>query len=317
MTITSLTNECLSQMNYPCRAFRLHFSLAIWVISSVHGISSDDLMNDSQAVIAFKKYLATPPCYSKILFSEADCSNNVTRNYYVAICGDNYVYRTLYGGENVDLPVSVTNRNRSSIYVGRWGDMHWAIAGYDLTIAIKPLPAQPRPDGSSYVFVNELLTLGFQHVQAGTFVWNGRYFEVKPSVFARELGRTENYSGEIIVEGGVVKKMIVKTAGISEFQYDNSVTNIPYGLPSVITRLTPEGRCVSRWIIHEMIAANSSDTSILFDPKQRIQPDIAVIRVISNGIERIATAQNPQMRNNLLREQLADFAPLSQRELLS
>lgn len=302
-------------MNYSYRALRLHHWLAIWAIISALEIIAADPVNNIQAVIAFKKHLSTPPCYSRILFSEADCSNNVTRSYYVAICGDNYVYRTLYGGENIDLPVSVTNRNRSSVYVGRWGDMHWAIAGYDLTIAVNPLPAQPLPDGSSYVFVNELLTFGFQHVQAGTFVWNGRYFEAKPSVFARELGQTENLSGEIIVEGGVVKRMIVNTAGVSEFQYDTSGTNIPYGLPSIISRLTPDGRCTSRWIIHDMIKAVPSDTAMLFDPKHRIQSDIAVIRVISNGVERIATAQNPQLRNNLLREQLADFVPLTQREL--
>ncbi len=273
-----------------------------------------DIISDTQAVTAFKRHLATPPCYSKILYSEADCNNNIVRRYYAAICDENYVYRSLHRNENVDLPISMSNRNWSSVYVGRWRDMHWAIAGYDLTIETQPSPAKPAPDGSSYVFVNELLTFGFQHVQAGTFVWNGNYFVAKPSRFARELGQTENFTGKIVVEAGVVKKMIVEKAGVAEFQYDNSITTLPHGLPSVISKLTPDGHCTARWLIHEMTKASTEETATLFDPKQRIQPGLAAIRVISNGVETVIQPQNSQMRKEILAEQLADFVTLTQRE---
>lgn len=289
--------------------------LSYWVIISAFEMCAlpADTSSDTQAVVAFKRHLATPPCYSKILFSEADCNNNIVRRYYVAICDENYVYRSLYGNENVDLPISISNRNRSSVYVGRWRDMHWAIAGYDLTIEIQPSPTRPAPDGSSYVFVNELLTFGFQHVQAGTFVWRGDHFVAKPSLFARELGQTENFTGKIIVEDGLVKRMIVEKAGVSEFQYDDSTTSIPHGLPSVISKITADGHCTSRWLIHNMTKASAEETAALFDPNQRIHPELVAIRVISNGVETVAKAQNPQMRKEILAEQLADFVSLTQR----
>lgn len=274
------------------------------------------ITTDSEAVTAFKRHLATPPCYSKILFADADCSNNVTRSYYAAVCGDNYVYRTLDGNEHIDLPVSITNRNRSSIYVGRWGDMRWAIAGYDLTIQTQSSLMPGSPDGSSYVFVNELLTFGFQHVQAGTFVWNGNHFVAKPSLFARELGVTENFVGEIVVEDDRVKRMIIQTAGVSEFGYDDPATNIPKGLPSTISRLTLDGHCYKRILIRNMTEASShGELALLFDPHKRIQPEIAVIRVLSNGVETVTSAQDPQMRKEMLAEQLADFTHLTRREL--
>lgn len=266
--------------------------------------------SDSQAVLAFKKHLSTIPCFSKIVFSEADCQNNIIRSYYAAVCGLNYVYRTLDGKGDIDLPVSATNRNRSSIYVGRYGDMHWAIAGYDLTISIKPPADHLAPDGSCYVFVNEILTFGFQAVQAGTFVWRGNTFAAKPSQFARELGDTDNFTGEIHIEAGVVKKMIVHKDGMSEFSYATNGADVPHGLPLVVTRLAPDGSCRGRWIIHSMIPANREASDVHFDPYQRIQSDIAMVRVISNGVEYITHAQDQQLRNKVLTEQLADFAHL-------
>lgn len=271
------------------------------------------IATDDDAVTAFKRYLATPPCYSRVLFSEADCDNNVTRSYYAAVCGDNYVYRTLDGNPNIDFPISITNRNRSSIFVGRWGGMRWAIAGYNLTVQTGQSGSLRVPDGS--VYVNEILTLGFQHVQAGTFVWRGNHFDVKPSLLARELGVTENLTGEIIIEQGRVKRMIIKTAGVSEFQYDDSVTNIPMGLPSIISRLMPDGHCYKRFFLHNLTAASrQEELATIFDPKQRIQPEIAVIHSLSNDVETVTDAQNPELRKGILAEQLVDFAHLTSQE---
>lgn len=281
------------------------------ILLSTAGISQPIM--DNEAVTAFKRFLATPPCYSKILYSEADCSNSIIRSYYAVVCGDNYVYRTLEGSPNIDLPISTTNRNHSSIYVARWGNVRWMIAGYDLTIQTGQSDDLRVPDGSLYV--NEILTLGFQHVQAGTFVWRGNHFEVKPSLLARELGVTENFRGEIVIEQGRVKKVIIKTAGVSEFQYDDSVTNIPMGLPSTISRLMPDGRCYKRFLIHNLTAANGQEElAAIFDPKQRIQPEIAVIHSLSNDVETVTDAQNPQLRKEVLAEQLIDFAHLTRQE---
>ena len=262
---------------------------------------------DSEAVVAFKRHLATPPCYSRILYSAADCSNTVLRSYYAACCGDNYVYRQLTGYENIDLPVSYTNRNHSLVFGGRLGDTHWAIAGYDLNIDLQPALGRPPADGSLYVYLNELLSFGSQHVQAGTFVWQGNHFEAQPSRFSQELGISKAFTGEIFLESGRVKRMVVKTSGIWDYGYDDAVTNIPVGLPTTITQVAQNGRCVSRFLIQRMTPGDPLGTTALFDPKRQIDPEITILHTVSNGIETVTGAQNPLVMQISV-EELAPFA---------
>lgn len=266
---------------------------------------------DSEAVVAFKRYLATPPCYSRILYSTADCSNNVLRSYYAACCGDNYVYRQLTGFENIDLPVSHTNRNHSPIFGGRLGDTHWAVSGYTLNIDLQPAPGRPPPDGSLHVYLNQLLSFGSQHVQAGTFVWQGNHFEAQASRFSQELGVSGIFTGEIFVEAGRVKRMVVKGSGIWDYGYDNSSTNIPKGLPTTITQVKQDGRCVSRFIIQRMTPGDRTGDSALFDPKRQIDPQITILQVVSNGIETVTGAQNPLVKQ-ITEEELG---PLARKEI--
>ena len=258
-------------------------------------------LTDSPDVAAFKRHLATIPCYQEIIFSESDCNNNITRTYYAAVCGADYAYRSLEGQPDLSLPISATNRNRSSIYVGRYGDKHWRIAGYDLFIDSSGNTKAMSVDGSSYVFVNEVMSFGFQHVQAGTFVWQGDHFTVKPSQFARELGQNEDFQGRIVVEGGRVKRMIIDGAGICDYEYGNEGEEVPRGLPIKISRITAEGYCFSRLVIHRLIPQAGKTASDLFDPYQRIQPDIAKVSLVSNAAVVTIHPKNPKLRNTIYR----------------
>src|SRR5882724_1873534 len=195
------------------------------------------LKADEDMVEAFKQYLGNPPCFSRVIYSEVSCNNTVSRTEVGGWCGDSFFLRELTGSENLDLPVSINNRNQSTLYVGRLGDTRWQIAGYNLSISVQPNLAKPDAyagmSDSMQVMLGAVFSLGSQHIQPGTFVWSGNKFKVQASPFAKQMG-AEEFDGEIVVADGKVTRMIVKGSGIWDYKY-STTTNIPAGLPSEIT----------------------------------------------------------------------------------
>lgn len=265
---------------------------------------------EEAAITKFKEHLSTPPCYSKILYSEASCNNTLIRSFHAACCRDSFFLRQLTGFENIDLPVSFTNRNKSPLYVGRLGDTRWQIAGYDLSLAVQAVPDKADPitgmSDAMKVMFGGMLCLGSQHVQPGTFVWNGNKFTAQATEFAKNFGYKQ-FEGEIIVESGLVSKMIVKGSGMWKYTYSNQSTNIPFGLPAEIIELGSDEKCQAKIVVQEMAPGDPLNEPMLFDPKNRIDPTIAIVHIYSNNVQTVETNENPLV-TQINMEEVAPFA---------
>ena len=259
----------------------------LWASGLVSLLVTFNVNAQDDAVEAFKKHLSSPPCFSKILYSEASCNDTVSQSFHAAYCGNSFFLRSLTGKENIDLPVSNTNRNRSTLYVGRLGDTRWQIADYQTTISILPDILKPDPytdmSDSLQMSVGGIISLSSQHILPGTFVWSGNKFICKGTRFAAQFGYSE-FHGEIVVEGGFVTKMTIPGAGMWGYKYSQS-PNIPFGLPSEIISLGPHDVCLSKVLVQAMIVGNPSDELSIFDPKGLVDSSLAVPRVLSNSVE--------------------------------
>lgn len=242
---------------------------------------------------AFKKYLSNPPCISRITYSEASCDDKVKRTEVGGWCGSSFYLRELTGTENLDLPISLTNRNRSALYVGRLGDSRWEIAGYRLGVSIQPNLASPDPyagmSDSMQTLLGGIVNLGSQHVQPGTFVWSGDDFSVKASPFARQFGANE-FRGHIVVTGGYVTRMVIDGSGTWDYKYSAAAT-LPLGIPDLII-CVGNNHCISKIMIKELTLGTPSDENTMFDPLRRIDKSIAALTVLSNGVEVVKPASN-------------------------
>jgi hypothetical protein len=259
----------------------LTFLASVFIVFPARQLRAAD-----DAVEAFKAYLAHPPCISKIIYSEASCNDTVSRTVVGGMCEDSFYIRQLMGSENLNAPISLTNRNQSVLYVGRLGDTRWQIAGYKLTLSIQPNLSKPDPyagmsDGMKTV-LNGVVNLGSQHVQPGTFVWAGNKFTAKASSWARQFG-AESFQGEIVVAEGLVKRMAITGSGTWDYKYSGA-TNLPLGMPSEII-CGGSDHCTSKIFIKEIIPSIPSDEMKVFDPKERIDGAITTLSVYSNSIQ--------------------------------
>ena len=280
------------------------------------------------AVETFKNYLATPPCISRIVYSEVSCKNTVSRTLAAGRCGSSFYVRELMGSENLNLPISITNRNQSPLYVGRLGDTRWQIAGYNTTISVDPNLSKPDSytgmSDSMQTMVGGIFSLGSQHVQPGTFVWSGNKFKAKASPLAEQFGYKE-LDGEIVVAGGVVTSMIINGSGTWKYTYATSA-NLPVGLPSEIESIYGGGNdtCISKVIIREMIPAKLSDELNVFDPRSHIDNSVTILKVLSNSIVVIQPVEN-RLVTRMMKEQIglggikldqADSPPIAIRNII-
>ena len=275
------------------------------LITVVISFSASQLRGADDAVEAFKTYLAHPPCISKIIYSEASCNDTVSRTLVGGWCGDSFFVRQLTGSENPDLPVSLTNRNQSVLYLGRLGDTRWQIAGYQLALSIQPNLSKPDSyagmSDSMITMLEGVITLGSQHVQPGTFVWSGDKFTVKASSWARQFGAKE-FQGEIIVTGGLVARMIITGSGTWDYKY-SAATNLPLGIPAEIF-CGGSDHCRSKIMIKEMVPAMPSDEMKIFDPKERIDKSVAILKVLSNSIVIVNPVRMGPLATQLAKEEL-------------
>jgi len=272
------------------------FAMTI-LFSSIRLKAAEDMVE------AFKRYLANPPCFSRIIYSEVSCNNTVSRTEVGGWCGDSFFLRELTGSENLDFPISLTNRNQSTLYVGRLGDTRWQIAAYNLSISVQPNLSKPdaytgMSDGMQ-AMLGAVLSLGSQHVQPGTFVWSGNKFKVKASPFAKQFG-AEEFDGEIVVTDGKVARMIVNGSGTWDYKYPPN-TNILAGLPSEII-YGGNDNCISKIIIKEMIPAKPSDEMKLFDPRSQIDASVTILKVLSNSVVVVKPVPN-QLLTKMAKEQ--------------
>ncbi len=259
---------------------------------------------DEPAVAAFKEYLARPPCIVRMIYSEMSCSNTLSRSLHAGYCGDSFFVRHLVGAENIDLPISTNNQNRSPLYVGRLGDTRWQIAGYQMNLSLQPnlknQDSYTRMSDGMQVMVGGIVCLGSQHVQPGSFVWSGNKFKAQASVLAKQFGFDE-FEGEIAVESGVVKKMTVNGSGAWLYSY-NSGSNLPFGVPSELVKLGANELCVDKVQIREMVIGDISQQMSVFDPKTHIVPEVTIENVYSNSLQIIKPVENAIVMEMLLKE---------------
>lgn len=246
-------------------------------------------------VEAFKRFLSTPGCFSKIIFSEATCNDVVSRTYHAGWCDGSFFLRQLSGFENINLPISTTNRNRSPLYVGSLVDTRWQIAGYKLSMSIQPNVL--NPDGyaamsdSMQIFTGAILSFGSQHVQPGTFVWSGNKFRAEAS----QLGKRYGYStffGEIAETNGFVSTMTIEGSGTWSYRYGND-TKLPVGVPSEIITPGTNNGCVKKFIIRELVTRKPDEVYDVFDPTRQIEPAVTVRSTWSNSLEIVKAVENP------------------------
>ena len=280
-----------------------------WILKlliTVFIFSASQMRGADDAVEAFKTYLSHPPCISKIIYSEVSCKDTVSRTLAGGWCGSSFFVRELTGSENLDLPISLTNRNHSVLYVGRLGDTRWQIAGYNLSLSIQPDLSKPDPyagmsDGMK-TMLDGVINLGSQHVQPGACVWSGDNFTVKASSWSRQFGATE-FHGKIIVSGGLVSRMIINGSGTWDYRY-SATANLPLGMPTEII-CGGNDSCISKIFIKEMIPAMTADEMKIFDPKERIDKTVTLLKVLSNSIIIIKPLAKGPLVTQLAKEDLA------------
>jgi hypothetical protein len=275
----------LEKRSHPLKGKRWsrHFFSATLIIAlEVAAISA---MADEDAVAAFKKHLSSPPCFSRIIYSEVSCNDTVSRTIYAAYCGDSFFIRQLTGSENIDLPIGASNRNSSPMFVGRMGDARWQIAGFGLTISQQPDAARADPyagmSDDMRCVVGGIVGLSSQHLVPGSFVWNGNHFKAKASSIAAQFN-VQEFEGDITVEGGVVTKMVTRGAGAWTYKYSKS-SNVPFGIPSEITRIGRDSPCVSKVVIHEMVPGDPAEELLTFDPKRFFDTNFMTMKQLSRG----------------------------------
>lgn len=249
--------------------------------------------SDEAAVVAFKDYLSHPPRIARLVFSKsltdparAQSLRGIQR-YIAAVDGDSFFYREIKAGENPDLPISAKNKMRSSLFVGRSGDMRWQIVGFDIKEAVNAQPEHPDAytafADNERLIANEVFGFSSQLVEPGSFTWNGNKFNVPLGKTYKSLVRVEpplpdTFSGSIKVKhGNVVEMSAEHWLGTATYEYDSSA-HLPLGIPSKITR---GGKS---YTIHELVFLDKEDVRPeIFRPETYVAAELASITVVSNS----------------------------------
>ncbi len=254
------------------------------------------LMNamGAQPSDAFKEYLSSEPCISKIRFSEIACDNaTVAKEYVGAVCGQNFFLRQLQAGDNPKFPISLTNRNRSSFFVGRSKSMRWQIADYEVTRSYDP--NERKPDaytvGSDHLRLvfNDLLGMGAQHLEVGSAKWERNTYYALPFATYRQFATTEEslkrlFRGEVTITDGNVTGMALPASGKFKYSYD-ALKKLPVGIPSEIIWSDKIGGCLKKISIAEFqFGTTADDLSHMFEPDFHIVSEAAIPSVLSNSI---------------------------------
>jgi len=251
------------------------------------------LPNDS-SVVAFKNYLSRPPRISRIVYSELETGRRVI----AAVDGENLYYREIKPGENPDLPIGANNLMRGTPFVGRFGDLRWQIAGFNITKAFHADTNNQDPytgfADAARVVLNGILNLGSQHVEPGSFIWKGNEFEVQSSVAfnyqfrAVETNRAgqqifkqplpDKLQGTVTVKNGVITEMIINLSGKFTYEYDAKM-KLPFGIPSQIK--SGQGT----YLIEKLVlAGNEGVNPEIFQPERYVAPELTILKIVSNNI---------------------------------
>lgn len=264
--------------------------MIIVLFCSVHVIDAAD-----DQVEVFKKYLSNRPCISRILYSEMSCQGTEKRSLVAGWCGSSFYVRQVTGRENIDVPISETNRNWSPLYVGCLGDTRWQIAGYNLTLSVRPNLQNVDPyagmSDAMQIMLGGVIALGSQHVQPGSFVWSGTNFTVQANPLGKQFGFND-FKGWIVVLNGRVVRMVIRGSGMWDYKYS---TNVPTGLPSEIINLGGNEACASKILIKEITFASESEEMNIFDPRNHIDKSVTILKGLSNGIVTVKPKPNSKV----------------------
>ena len=258
-------------------------------------LSVEQLRADQDQVEPFKKYLSSPPCISRIVYSEVSCQGTEKRSLAGGWCGASFYVRQLTGKENPDLPISETNPNWSVLYVGCLGDTRWQIAGYNLTLSTLPDLKNRDPyagmSDAMQIMLGGVINLGSQHVEPGTFVWEGTNFTVKASPLGQEYGFNE-FKGGVVVSNQEVVRMVIQGSGMWDYKYS---TNLPPGIPSEIVSRGGDIGCISKILIKKLTFTKPSSEMNVFDPRNLIDKSVTILKVLSNGVVVVKPVSNPKV----------------------
>ena len=267
----------------------------------------------SNDVDAFKDYLAHPPCVSRLVYSEAQhCEEKRRAQLVLSWCGNGYFVRQVGPFENIDLPISQSNRMRGAFFAGSSGDLRWQISGFGVGESISPNPEAPDQytafSDSMKVIAGGVVNLGSQMIVPGTFVWDGDAFEATPSPHLQRTPPIDKVKGKIHTENGRVVRMdLANTLTSYHYEYEAS-SNRPSWFPSKVTTLI-DGACVKSWRFESVALGRVEDMAEQFVPEYHIAQGVELVTVISNNQVILAPKGTDPKVITLIRQQFPDQKP--------
>ncbi|MGB8168800.1 MAG: hypothetical protein WCF18_14985, partial [Chthoniobacteraceae bacterium] len=95
--------------------------------------------------------------------------------------------------------------------------------------------------------------------------------------------------------------MIIDGSGTWDYKY-SAAANLPPGMPTQIV-CGGNDHCISKIIIKEITHGTPSEEMNIFDPLRRIEKSLAVLTVLSNGVEIVKPVKNA-FPNQLVKNEL-------------
>jgi hypothetical protein len=239
-------------------------------------------------VAALKKYLSQPPCISRLVYSEIPVdAKQKGRTYVAAFSEEGFYMREIKPGENYDVPISSSNRMRSSLLVGRYHDTSWQINGFNVAATIDPNPKQSDRytvfAENQKTLLQEVVTLGSQEIKPGSAVWNGDKFQAVPSSFMRQMFPDKKLlNGEAKVADGRIVEMQIESSGMWDYEYEDSPKR-PRWFPARIWPFGPGHVRRQGFFIQEIVLSENNDLTNKFLPTAHIAQDVALLTVVSNN----------------------------------
>lgn len=274
---------------------------------------------DDAQMEAVKHWLSVSPCFSLIRYSAMDYQDRKERGYALAVCGETFVFKQSNTDYDFSVPISRTNRNRATLFLGRLGSMRWQIAsgGYKVTESYSPDPARPDPyaaaSDSTLMTIAEPLTFGSMQLQPGSFVWKGNTFAAKLNPVAEQImrgaGRNDTNWLHRLLMGKIERTSPTNLVlsgpllGRAELTFAQNA-GLPLGWPKRIEVLRDNKR-VRQLVFQVVETGTPADVREIANPANLITAEVAQRSVWSNGVE-IATAEANNLVVSLVREELAE-----------
>jgi len=277
-------------------------------------------------VDSFRLYLTKPPCFSRLIYTDQTvCDDNAFQNrkFIVAYGGSGFYIRHFTAQDNLNAPISVTNKMHGSMLVGRENNLRWQINGFGVGKSISQETNQPDAYAafadSMRTIIDGLVNFGPQDIVPGSFVWHGNDFEATPSALLQQMRPDAMLlTGAIIVKNGQVIQMDLNLHGHLwsrfNYQYEHS-TGRPSWFPAKIIRAGSD-KC--NYIqVQNVTFGDEDEVMTEFSPEAHILPEVEVVTLVSNNLKISQVNGTNSKVLSLVKIQNADRVKVTSRVVLS